>query len=211
MKEEFLRGLWVVAYREWMRLLHDRPRMISSLAVPLFFFGIIGAGFSRSIGGLAPGVDFVQYLFPGIVAQTVFMTSVFSGLSVVWDREFGFLKEVLVAPIPRTAIALGKTAGAATIASVQALILLALAPVIGVALHPARIPLLVLDSVAEGGPTTGLEDPQCILGMEGRADADDPCPSREPSQNRGIEAGDEVLSLLLGPTVLEIEDVIDEQ
>jgi ABC-2 type transport system permease protein len=68
----------------------------------------------------------------------------FSTVSTVWDREFGFLKEVLVAPIPRTAIALGKTAGAATIASVQALILLGLAPVIGVELHPARIPLPIL-------------------------------------------------------------------
>jgi ABC-2 type transport system permease protein len=138
--EEFLRGLWVVAYREWMRLLHDRPRMISSLAVPLFFFGIIGAGFSRSIGGLAPGVDFVQFLFPGIVAQTVFMTSVFSGLSVVWDREFGFLKELLVAPISRFGIVCGKVLGGTSLALVQALAMLLLAPLAGV---PVTAPLLL--------------------------------------------------------------------
>lgn len=140
MRNEFLRGLWVVAYREWVRLLRDRPRMISSLAVPLFFFGIIGAGFNRAIGGLAPGVDFVQFLFPGIVAQTVFMTSIFSGLSVVWDREFGFLKELLVAPISRFGIVCGKVAGGASLALMQALVMLLLSPVANV---PVTAPLML--------------------------------------------------------------------
>jgi len=152
MKNEFFRGLWVVAFREWMRLLRDRPRMISSVAMPLFFFGIIGAGFSRSIGTLAPGVDFVQFLFPGIIAQTVFMTSIFSGLSVVWDREFGFLKELLVAPISRFGIVCGKVIGGASLAVLQALAMMLLAPLVGVPLTApllARlIPLLVLVSVA---------------------------------------------------------------
>jgi ABC-2 type transport system permease protein len=150
MRGEFTRGLWVVAYREWMRLLRDRARMSTSLLMPLLFFAVFGAGLSRSIGGLAPGVDFVQFLFPGIVAQTVFMTSIFSGLSVVWDREFGFLKELLVAPISRVGIVGGKVLGGGGLALVQATIMLALAPVVHVQISVDTllrvVPLLLLVS-----------------------------------------------------------------
>ena len=73
--------------------------MLSSFGMPVLFLIIFGAGFSQIIGALTPGVDFVKFIYPGIIAMTVLMTSIFSGLSVVWDREFGFLKEVLVAPL----------------------------------------------------------------------------------------------------------------
>lgn len=152
MTAEFVRGLWVVAYREWMRLFHDRARMTTSLLMPLLFFAVFGAGLNRTVVGIVPGVDFIRFLFPGIVAQTVFMTSVFSGLSVVWDREFGFLKELLVAPIARAGIVGGKVIGGAGLALVQALVILLLAPVVGVTMTPgilARvIPLLILLSVS---------------------------------------------------------------
>lgn len=152
MMVEFTRGLWVVAYREWMRLLRDRARMSTSLLMPLLFFAVFGAGFNRAIGGLAPGVNFVQFLFPGIVAQTVFMTSIFSGLSVVWDREFGFLKELLVAPISRVGIVGGKVLGGGGLALVQAAIMLVLAPIVDVHLSPGTlvrlVPLLLLVSGA---------------------------------------------------------------
>lgn len=148
MTKEFVRGFWVVAYREIVRLVRDRSRMISSFAMPILFLIIFGAGFNRTIGGLAPGVNFIQFLFPGIVAQTVFMNSIFSGLSVVWDREFGFLRELLIAPISRTGIVFGKMLGGAGVALAQGILILALAPFVKVTLTVALVlkllPLLAL-------------------------------------------------------------------
>ncbi len=132
--DETWRGVWVVAYREILRFVADRSRMVSSFAMPLLFLVIFGAGFSKTIGALAPGVDYIQFMFPGIVAMTVLMNSLFSGISVVADKEFGFLKEILVAPISRIGIVLGKAIGGSVIALIQALVLLVLAPVVGVAL-----------------------------------------------------------------------------
>jgi ABC-2 type transport system permease protein len=152
-KSEFTRGFLVVANRELQRLVHDRARLISQLAMPLMFFVIFGAGFNRMISSnsLAPGVSFIEFLFPGIVAQTVFMTSIFSGLSVVWDREFGFLRELLVAPISRLGIVFGKIAGASALAIVQAVIVMFLAPVLKVHIEPMALlkllPLIVLVSL----------------------------------------------------------------
>ena len=129
--------------REITRYRRDRTRIVSTIVQPVMFLIVFGSGFRQTLAsGL--GMDFLAFMYPGTIAMTVMGVAFFSTVSTVWDREFGFLKEVLVAPIPRTAIALGKTTGAATIASVQALILLGLAPVIGVELHPARIPLLIL-------------------------------------------------------------------
>jgi ABC-2 type transport system permease protein len=150
---EFVRGFIVVAYRELLRLLHDRARMMSSLAQPLMFFVIFGAGFNRMISSasLGPGVGFIQFLFPGIIVQTVFMQSIFSGLSVVWDREFGFLRELLVAPISRLGIVFGKVVGSSILAMVQATIVMLLAPVLHVKVTGEMMlvlyPLLILVSV----------------------------------------------------------------
>jgi len=129
--------------------------MLSSFGMPVLFFIIFGAGFNRIIGTLTPGVDFIKFIYPGIVAMTVLMTSVFSGLSVVWDREFGFLKEVLVAPLSRTGIVLGKATGGATVATIQGSMMLVLAPIIGIALTPILVikvvPLLIIISLSLSG------------------------------------------------------------
>jgi ABC-2 type transport system permease protein len=130
--EEVFRGIWVIAYRELLRFVQERSRLISSFAMPLIFLVIFGAGFNRIIGNLTSGVNYIQFMYPGIIAMTVLMSSVFSGLSVVWDREFGFLREVLVAPLNRGGIVLGKATGNAATAVLQGLVLLALAPVVGV-------------------------------------------------------------------------------
>ncbi|MDQ3938133.1 MAG: ABC transporter permease, partial [Chloroflexota bacterium] len=126
-------------------------RIVSSLAFPLAFLVIFGAGFGRVIGSLAPGVDFMQFIYPGIVAMTVLTSSLFAGVSVVWDREFGFLREILVAPIGRTGIVLGKAAGATLIALLQVAIILLLAPLVGVALNPTillgLLPMVVILSL----------------------------------------------------------------
>jgi ABC-2 type transport system permease protein len=154
---EFVRGFMVVANRELQRLVHDRARMISSLAQPLMFFVIFGAGFNKMIStaSIAPGVGFIQFLFPGIVAQTVFMTSIFSGMSVVWDREFGFLRELLVAPISRFGIVFGKVVGASIQAMVQATIIMLLAPLLHVHVTLQMMillyPMLALVSLSMSG------------------------------------------------------------
>ena len=153
--EEVFRGMWVIAYRELLRFVQDRSRMLSSFAMPLLFLIIFGAGFNRIIGALTPGVDFIKFIYPGIIAMTVLMTSVFSGLSVVWDREFGFLKEVLVAPLSRSGIVLGKAAGGASVAVMQGFIMLVIAPFVGITLTPMLviklIPLLIIISLSLSG------------------------------------------------------------
>lgn len=152
MIREMYRAIWVIAYRDLLRFVAERSRLISSFAMPLLFLVIFGAGFNRVIGGLAPGVDFIQFMYPGILSMTVFMNSLMSGLSIVWDREFGFLKEVLVAPLNRTGIVLGKAAGTAVIALAQGCIMLILAPILGVKLDflmiVKLIPLLFLISLS---------------------------------------------------------------
>ena len=95
------------------------------------------------MGSLSPGVNFAQFIFPGIIGMTVLMTSFMSGVSVVWDREFGFLKEVLVAPISRASVAAGKTLGAATVAIIQGAIILLFAPLIRVSLSPGTVAMLL--------------------------------------------------------------------
>ena len=113
---DVFRGTWVISYRELLRFFTEKSRMFSSIFMPLVFLAIFGAGFSRIVGNLGPGVNFLQFVYPGIIAQTVLQSSIFSGISIVWDREFGFLKEILVAPLGRTGIVLGKVSGAAAVA-----------------------------------------------------------------------------------------------
>jgi ABC-2 type transport system permease protein len=145
------RGAWVVGYREVLRFLTERSRLLSALAFPLLFLLIFGAGFTQVIGALAPGVNFVQFIYPGIIAMTVLTTSLFAGVSVVWDREFGFLKEIMVAPIGRTGVVLGKAFGACSQALFQVALMLVLAPLLGVPLSVgivvALVPVVVILSL----------------------------------------------------------------
>jgi ABC-2 type transport system permease protein len=120
-------------------------RLLASLAQPLLFLLIFGTGLSASLRGIGGGlggassVNYVQFIYPGIIGMAVLFTSIFSAMSIVWDREFGFLKEVLVAPIDRSAIAIGKALGGSTQAMVQGMILLVLAPIVGVRLTPLAV------------------------------------------------------------------------
>ena len=111
--------------------------------MPLMFLVVFGSGFRRTMAAGDFGVDFVLFMYPGILAMSVMNVAFFSTISTVWDREFGFLKEILVAPVPRVSVALGKTFSATTIASIQALVLLILAPFIGVKLGLSTVPTLL--------------------------------------------------------------------
>jgi len=138
-----LRGVYIIWYRDMLRFWHDKIRLIGAIVLPLLFLFVFGSGLSNRIGILSPGVNFAQFMFPGIIGMTVFITSFMAGVSVVWDREFGFLKEVLVAPINRGSVAVGKTLGAATVALIQGMIILLFAPLIGVSLSPGTVLMLL--------------------------------------------------------------------
>jgi len=126
-----IKGVYVIWLRELKRYWVDKARIFSSLAQPLMFLFILGTGLSSAFkrAGSGFGIDFI---FPGIVGMTILFTAIFSAVSIVWDREFGFLKEVLVAPVSRTAVAIGKALGGASVAMIQGTLILLLAPVIGV-------------------------------------------------------------------------------
>jgi len=149
-----LRGVYTIWYRDILRFWHDKTRMIGSITFPLLFLFVFGSGLSARMGFLGPGIDFTQFMFPGIIGMTVLMSSFMSGVSVVWDREFGFLKEVLVAPISRASIVVGKTLGSATIALLQGGLILLFAPLIGVSLSAWTVllllPLMLLLSASMG-------------------------------------------------------------
>ena len=155
LQSETLRGTWVVSYRELLRYVTERSRIVSSLAMPLLLLVVFGAGFTNVIGGMAPGIDYLQFMYPGIIAITVLTTSLFAGISVVWDREYGFLREILVAPISRTGIVLGKALGATAQAAIQVALMLLLAPLLGVSLDlgiiVGLIPMVVILSLGLAG------------------------------------------------------------
>lgn len=137
-----IRGVYIIWYRDVLRFWRDRPRIIASIAQPALYLFIFGSGLSSAFGGARDGGlsgDYIQFLFPGVVAMALLFTSIFSAMSIVWDREFGFLKEVLVAPMSRSAVAIGKALGGSTQAVLQGSIILILAPLVGVILTPLVI------------------------------------------------------------------------
>ncbi|MFH1183283.1 MAG: ABC transporter permease [Candidatus Moraniibacteriota bacterium] len=132
----FISSVVTIWEREVIRYTRDRARILSTLFQPIMFLVIFGAGLRGPLASSNLGIDFLKFMYPGIIAMNVMGIAFFSSISTVWDREFGFLKEILVAPVSRTAIVLGKALGATTIASTQALILLVIAPFIGLSIHP---------------------------------------------------------------------------
>jgi ABC-2 type transport system permease protein len=136
----------IVWRRELIRFRSDRLRAITSLVQPVLFLFVLGTGLSGLAShGMPAGVDFKTFIYPGVLAMSVLFTAIFSAASIVWDREFGFLREMLVAPVRRWAIVLGKCLGGATVATFQGIIFLALA---GVA-HVPYSPVLLLTLVGE--------------------------------------------------------------
>ncbi|MGH7610168.1 MAG: ABC transporter permease [Candidatus Dormibacteria bacterium] len=139
-----LRALWVVWKRELIRFRRNRMRIVTSLAQPVLFLFILGTGLSSIIPS-AHHFNFRTFMFPGVLGMTVLFTSIFSAISIVWDREFGFLREMLVAPVHRWTLVLGKCLGGATVATIQGAIMLALAGLVGVPYSPAMLVVLLLE------------------------------------------------------------------
>jgi ABC-2 type transport system permease protein len=135
----------VIWYREVLAYSRDPARFISSMVMPILMIVIFGEGFGRTIGSFQEGINYRQFIFPGVIAMTILFNSVFSGVSIIWDREFGFLREILVAPISRSAIGLGKLLGGASIAVAHGVVMFVFAPILGV--HFSVLVILELTGV----------------------------------------------------------------
>jgi ABC-2 type transport system permease protein len=120
------------------------------------FLFIFGAGFSKTLSLGNFGISYLQFVFPGIIAMNVMGTAFFSTISTVWDREFGFLKEILVAPVSRVSVAVGKTLGAVVIATIQATFMLILGPFIGLKIAPLSFVYVILIMIVLAFATASL-------------------------------------------------------
>jgi len=133
--------IYILWLRQIKKYLRSRSRVIGSLAQPILFLLAFGFGFGN-VYSKAGGGNYIQFLAPGIIAMSVLFTSVFAGIEIIWDRQFGFLKETLVAPVSRFEIMLGRTLGGATVGSIQGIIVFLLTLFVG--FRPVNIALLPL-------------------------------------------------------------------
>ncbi|MDA8274149.1 MAG: ABC transporter permease [Actinomycetota bacterium] len=136
-----LRAVKIVWEREVVRFFSDRLRIVTSLVQPLLFLFVLGTGLSQLTSGFSGGLSLRTFLYPGILAMAVLFTALFAAASIVWDREFGFLREMLVAPVHRSSVVIGKCLGGATVAGFQGIVVIALAGLVGV----PYAPLLMLE------------------------------------------------------------------
>jgi ABC-2 type transport system permease protein len=129
-----LRVIYAIWLREVKLFVREPTRLVGMVGQPLLYLLIVGQGIASGLTlNRAPaGVNYLLLIYPGIIGMSVLFTSIFSAVSIIWDREFGFLKEVLVSPAPRWAVACGKILGGSTVAMLQAVILIALGPIAGV-------------------------------------------------------------------------------
>jgi ABC-2 type transport system permease protein len=134
------RAIKIMWRREMIRFANDRMRIVTSLVQPLLYLFVLGSGLNSFAGGSAAGFNFKTFIFPGVLCMTVMFTAMFSSMSIVWDREFGFLREMMVAPIRRSSIVIGKVLGGATVAGLQGLVMIVIAPLVDV---PYGIELIV--------------------------------------------------------------------
>ena len=134
-----LRAVKIVWQRELIRFARDRARIVTALVQPVLFLFVLGTGLSRLASSGTHGVSLRTFVYPGVLAMAVLFTAMFSAASIVWDREFGFLREMLVAPVGRGAIVLGKCLGGASVAGFQGVIMICIAGLVGVPYAPTMI------------------------------------------------------------------------
>jgi ABC-2 type transport system permease protein len=134
-----LRAVKIVWLREMIRFFADRLRIVTALVQPFLFLFVLGSGLSTLTRSSTGGLNLKTFLYPGILCMAVMFTALFSAASIVWDREFGFLREMLVAPVRRSSIVIGKCLGGATVASMQGIVVIAIAGLVGVPYDPLLI------------------------------------------------------------------------
>ena len=121
------RPIYVICVREFKKFFREKSRLLGTLARPVLWLFVVGTGMSALVRP-QEGFSYVQFIFPGMIGMTILFSSIFSAISIVWDREFGFMKEMLVAPIPRLSIVIGKAISGTAISVAQAVIILILIP-----------------------------------------------------------------------------------
>src|SRR6201996_2506405 len=134
-----LRAIRIVWRRELIRFKSDRLRIVTALVQPLLFLFVLGSGLQSIANAGTHGVDLKTFIYPGILCIAVMFTAMFSAASIVWDREFGFLREMMVAPVRRSSIVIGKCVGGATVAATQGVVMIALAGLVHVPYNPVMI------------------------------------------------------------------------
>ena len=125
-----MNAVYILWLRQLKRYMRSRARMIASLGQPLLFLIGLGFGFGPIYQKAGQG-NYLQFLAPGVIAMSILFTAVFSGIELIWDRQFGFLKETLVAPVPRLLIMIGRTLGGATVAMIQGLVVIVICLIAG--------------------------------------------------------------------------------
>lgn len=139
-----MKVIYILWLRQLKRYFRSKARIIGALGQPLLFLFALGFGFGPVFEQAGEG-DYLQFLVPGIISMSILFTSMFNGIEIIWDRQFGFLKETLVAPVSRVNIMLGRTLGGATVAIFQGLIILGISILIGFRFaSPAGLPLALL-------------------------------------------------------------------
>jgi ABC-2 type transport system permease protein len=137
-------AIYILWLRQLKRYTRSRSRIVASLGQPMLFLLALGFGFGPIFQRAGQG-DYIQFLAPGVIGMTVLFTAIFSGIELIWDRQFGFLKETLVAPVPRILIMIGRTLGGATVALLQGFIVVIICFIAGFRVHHASaIPIAVL-------------------------------------------------------------------
>src|ERR1700735_2326720 len=134
-----LRAIRIVWRRDLSRFANDRVRIAATLVQPLLFLFVLGSGLQQLSSAGTHGVNLKTFIYPGILCIAVMFTAMFSAASIVWDREFGFLREMMVAPVRRSSIVIGKCLGGATVAGTQGVIVLCLAGAVHVPYNPVMI------------------------------------------------------------------------
>jgi ABC-2 type transport system permease protein len=129
-------AVYVLVAREFKKFVREKSRLISTIARPLIWLFLVGGGMSRLItpGMGTIGVSYLQFIFPGILGMTILFSAIFSSISIIWDKEFGLMKEILVAPVSRFSIVIGKALSGTIISTLQAVIVLCLFPLLGIRL-----------------------------------------------------------------------------
>jgi ABC-2 type transport system permease protein len=134
-----LGAMRIVWRRDLVRFLNDRMRIATALVQPILYLFVLGTGLQQLSAASTDGVNIKTFIYPGILCLAVMFTAMFSAASIVWDREFGFLREMMVAPVRRSSIVIGKCLGGATVASFQGIILIFLAGAVDVPYDPVLI------------------------------------------------------------------------
>jgi ABC-2 type transport system permease protein len=129
--------IYAIWLRSMKRYLRSKSRIVGSLAMPVFFLLFLGFGLNSVVSIPGTGQDYIGFLIPGMIAMSVLFTSVFSGIQIIWDKQFGFLKETLVAPVSRLEIMLGQTLGGATTAFIQGIFIMVLSLFLGIDIQNA--------------------------------------------------------------------------